>query len=168
MCDKYKVHISLIVFVLIRDGTRGSNEYHAAPYIILRKASATYEELNFGCHSKWMQLSICKLQGSPRIMYGIVCCQFHSTMPTLLLSTCSYQKIQSSLRDEIKATRGSVKIIVAPEREMSQKGILERLTEGVVIGDGGFVTIMEKRGYAKVGEWLPEATVEHPEAGKIK
>ena len=89
-------------------------------------------------------------------------------MPTLLLSTCSYQKIQSSLQDEIKVTRGSVKIIVAPEREMSQKGILERLTEGVVIGDGGFVTIMEKRGYAKVGEWLPEATVEHPEAGKIK
>ena len=51
---------------------------------------------------------------------------------------------------------------------MSQKGLLERLANGVVIGDGGFVTIMEKRGYSKVGEWGPEATVEHPEAGRIK
>ena len=85
----------------------------------------------------------------------------------LLLSTCSYHKIQSSVQDDIKVTHRSVKSIVAPETEMSQKGILERLADGVVIGDGGFVTIMEKRGYAKVGEWLPEATVEHPEAGKF-
>ena len=51
---------------------------------------------------------------------------------------------------------------------MPQKGLLERLADGVVIGDGGFVTIMEKRGYSKVGEWGPEATVEHPEAGTVE
>ena len=48
---------------------------------------------------------------------------------------------------------------------MPRKGLLERLADGVVIGDGGFVTIMEKRGYTRIGAWAPEATVEHPEAG---
>ncbi|XP_042797956.1 betaine--homocysteine S-methyltransferase 1 isoform X2 [Panthera tigris] len=44
-------------------------------------------------------------------------------------------------------------------------GILERLNAGeVVIGDGGFVFALEKRGYVKAGPWTPEATVEHPEA----
>jgi len=33
-----------------------------------------------------------------------------------------------------------------------------------VIGDGGFVFQLEKRGYVKAGPWTPEATVEHPEA----
>ena len=48
---------------------------------------------------------------------------------------------------------------------MPGKGLMERLADGVVIGDGGYVTIMEKRGYARIGVWTPEATVEHPEAG---
>ncbi|XP_049778523.1 betaine--homocysteine S-methyltransferase 1-like [Schistocerca cancellata] len=47
---------------------------------------------------------------------------------------------------------------------MPKKGILERLEEGVVIGDGGFVFALEKRGYVKAGPWTPEATVENPEA----
>jgi len=42
--------------------------------------------------------------------------------------------------------------------------LLERLREGVVIGDGGFVFSLEKRGYVKAGPWTPEAAVEHPEA----
>jgi len=46
----------------------------------------------------------------------------------------------------------------------TKKGILERLREGPVIGDGGFVFALEKRGYVKAGPWTPEATVEHPEA----
>lgn len=33
-----------------------------------------------------------------------------------------------------------------------------------MIGDGGFVFALEKRGYVKAGPWTPEATVEHPEA----
>lgn len=47
------------------------------------------------------------------------------------------------------------------------QGILERLDAGeVVIGDGGFVFALEKRGYVKAGPWTPEATKEYPEAGK--
>ena len=34
------------------------------------------------------------------------------------------------------------------------------------MGDGGFLFCMEKRGYVKAGQWTPEVTVEHPEAGK--
>lgn len=46
------------------------------------------------------------------------------------------------------------------------QGLLERLDAGeVVIGDGGFVFALEKRGYVKAGPWTPEAAVEHPEAG---
>ncbi|KAI4820333.1 hypothetical protein KUCAC02_028317 [Chaenocephalus aceratus] len=43
-------------------------------------------------------------------------------------------------------------------------GIIERLNAGeVVIGNGGFVFALEKRGYVKAGPWTPEATVTHPE-----
>lgn len=47
---------------------------------------------------------------------------------------------------------------------MAGRGLLERLDKGVVIGDGGFVFALEKRGYVKAGPWTPEACVEHPEA----
>jgi len=43
------------------------------------------------------------------------------------------------------------------------KGLLERLREGPVIGDGGQVFLMEKRGYLRAGPWTPEATCEFPE-----
>ncbi|XP_070780434.1 betaine--homocysteine S-methyltransferase 1 isoform X2 [Enoplosus armatus] len=47
----------------------------------------------------------------------------------------------------------------------AKKSILERLDAGeVVIGDGGFVFALEKRGYVKAGPWTPEAAAEHPEA----
>lgn len=47
----------------------------------------------------------------------------------------------------------------------TKRGLLERLDAGeVVIGDGGFVFALEKRGYVKAGPWTPEAVVEHPEA----
>ncbi len=42
---------------------------------------------------------------------------------------------------------------------------MERLAEGPVIGDGGFVFALEKRGYVKAGPWTPEAAVENPDAG---
>lgn len=46
------------------------------------------------------------------------------------------------------------------------QGILERLNAGeVVVGDGGYVMQLERRGYVKAGHWTPEAAVEHPEAG---
>jgi len=47
---------------------------------------------------------------------------------------------------------------------MPKKNLLERLAEGPIIGDGGFVFALEKRGYVKAGPWTPEATVENPEA----
>jgi len=43
-------------------------------------------------------------------------------------------------------------------------GILERLQAGVVIGDGGFLFELEKRGYITAGPFTPEVVVEHPEA----
>jgi len=51
--------------------------------------------------------------------------------------------------------------------QSEKKSILERLQEGPVIGDGGFVFALEKRGYLKAGPWTPEVTVEHPEAGDL-
>lgn len=43
------------------------------------------------------------------------------------------------------------------------QGFLERLDRGPVIGDGGFVFALEKRGYVQAGPWTPEAVIEHPE-----
>ena len=45
---------------------------------------------------------------------------------------------------------------------MTKKGLLERLAEGPVIGDGGFIFALEKRGYCKAGPWTPEVVVENP------
>jgi len=45
-----------------------------------------------------------------------------------------------------------------------KKGILQRLAEGPVIGDGGFLFELEKRGYITAGPFTPEVVVEHPEA----
>jgi betaine-homocysteine S-methyltransferase len=47
---------------------------------------------------------------------------------------------------------------------MNKPGILERLRNGVVIGDGGYLLELEKRGYVKAGPFTPEVAVEHPEA----
>lgn len=49
----------------------------------------------------------------------------------------------------------------------AKRGLLERLNnDEVVVGDGGFVFALEKRGYVKAGPWTPEAVVEHPEGVK--
>ncbi|XP_039250949.2 betaine--homocysteine S-methyltransferase 1-like [Styela clava] len=45
-----------------------------------------------------------------------------------------------------------------------KKGILQRLAEGPVVGDGSMCFILEKRGYAKAGPWTPEAVIEYPDA----
>ncbi|UYV72379.1 BHMT [Cordylochernes scorpioides] len=68
-------------------------------------------------------------------------------------------------REQEKVTEGQIWGIRWLRGIISQKkGLLERLEEGVVIGDGGFVFALEKRGYVKAGPWTPEAAVEHPEA----
>ena len=47
---------------------------------------------------------------------------------------------------------------------MSKKGLLERLSEGPVIGDGSMCMTLEKRGYCRAGPWTPEAVVLYPDA----
>jgi betaine-homocysteine S-methyltransferase len=47
---------------------------------------------------------------------------------------------------------------------MVKKSLLDRLRDGVVVGDGGFAFTLEKRGYVKAGPWTPECVVEHPDA----
>jgi betaine-homocysteine S-methyltransferase len=44
------------------------------------------------------------------------------------------------------------------------KGLLERLAEGPVLGDGGYLLELEKRGYVQAGPFTPEVVIEHPEA----
>jgi betaine-homocysteine S-methyltransferase len=43
---------------------------------------------------------------------------------------------------------------------------LERLAKGVVLGDGGYLLELEKRGYVQAGPFTPEAVLEHPSAVK--
>jgi betaine-homocysteine S-methyltransferase len=44
------------------------------------------------------------------------------------------------------------------------RGILERLAEGPVLGDGGYLLELEKRGYVQAGPFTPEVVIEHPDA----
>src|SRR5262245_65731990 len=44
------------------------------------------------------------------------------------------------------------------------KGILERLAGGVVLGDGGYLLELEKRGYVQAGPFTPEVSLTHPSA----
>ncbi len=41
--------------------------------------------------------------------------------------------------------------------------ILERIKEGIIIGDGGTIFELERRGYVSAGPFTPEAVIEHPE-----
>jgi betaine-homocysteine S-methyltransferase len=43
-------------------------------------------------------------------------------------------------------------------------GILERLARGPVLGDGGYLLELEKRGYVQAGPFTPEVVIEHPDA----
>src|SRR5829696_1223954 len=43
-------------------------------------------------------------------------------------------------------------------------GIIERLANGRVLGDGGYLLELEKRGYVQAGPFTPEVVIEHPEA----
>lgn len=42
--------------------------------------------------------------------------------------------------------------------------ILEMLQRGPVLGDGGYLLELERRGYVQAGPYTPEVTVEHPDA----
>lgn len=43
-------------------------------------------------------------------------------------------------------------------------GILERLARGPVLGDGGYLLELEKRGYVQAGPFTPEVSITQPEA----
>ena len=47
---------------------------------------------------------------------------------------------------------------------MKKKGILERLKEGPVLGDGGYLLELEKRGWVRAGPFTPEVVLTHPES----
>ncbi len=45
-----------------------------------------------------------------------------------------------------------------------QPGLLERLAAGPVLGDGGYLLELERRGWVRAGTFTPEVAVVHPEA----
>ena len=44
------------------------------------------------------------------------------------------------------------------------KGILERLENDIVLGDGGYIVELERRGYVIAGPFTPELALTHPDA----
>jgi betaine-homocysteine S-methyltransferase len=48
-----------------------------------------------------------------------------------------------------------------------KKGILERLKEGPVLGDGGYLLELEKRGWVRPGPFTPEVAIVYPEALRV-
>lgn len=47
---------------------------------------------------------------------------------------------------------------------MQKKGILERLKDGPVLGDGGYLLELEKRGWVRAGPFTPEVALTRPDA----
>jgi len=47
---------------------------------------------------------------------------------------------------------------------MAKKGILERLKDGPVLGDGGYLLELEKRGWVRAGPFTPEVALTYPAA----
>jgi len=47
---------------------------------------------------------------------------------------------------------------------MKKKGILERLKEGPIVGDGGYLLELEKRGWVRAGPFTPEVALLNPNA----
>src|SRR5437899_12619260 len=47
---------------------------------------------------------------------------------------------------------------------MAKKGILERLKERPVLGDGGYLLELEKRGWVRPGACTPEVAIVYPNA----
>src|SRR5215210_1894477 len=63
------------------------------------------------------------------------------------------------------AAAGEPRYPDSPRRNcMTKRGILERLAAGPVVGDGGYLLELEKRGYVQAGPFTPEVVIEHPEA----
>lgn len=50
------------------------------------------------------------------------------------------------------------------EAKAKKKGIMELLATGPVLGDGGYLLELEKRGYVQAGPFTPEVSLTNPEA----
>src|SRR3954447_13740442 len=50
------------------------------------------------------------------------------------------------------------------QEAMTEKGILDRLAAGPVVGDGGYLLELEKRGYVQAGPFTPEVSITNLEA----
>jgi len=51
-----------------------------------------------------------------------------------------------------------------PRINMKKKGILDRLKDGPVLGDGGYLLELEKRGWVRAGPFTPEVALTRPDA----
>src|SRR5437879_9300486 len=47
---------------------------------------------------------------------------------------------------------------------MKKRGLLERLEEGPILGDGGYLLELEKRGWVRAGPFTPEVALTYPDA----
>src|SRR6516164_10680618 len=47
---------------------------------------------------------------------------------------------------------------------MKKKGLLQKLKDGPVLGDGGYLLELEKRGWVRAGPFTPEVALTNPEA----
>ncbi len=59
---------------------------------------------------------------------------------------------------------GKVKARASGRRTTDRAGLLDRLGKGIVLGDGGYLLELEKRGYVQAGPFTPEAVLDHPDA----
>jgi methionine synthase I (cobalamin-dependent) len=48
--------------------------------------------------------------------------------------------------------------------DAAKRGLMERLADGPVLGDGGYLLELERRGYVQAGPYTPEVALRHPEA----
>ncbi len=64
----------------------------------------------------------------------------------------------------LPARKVRIKAQSTQRTEARKVGILERLNQGVVLGDGGYLIELEKRGYVQAGPFTPEVVLEHPQA----
>ncbi|TMK21898.1 MAG: homocysteine S-methyltransferase family protein [Actinobacteria bacterium] len=67
-------------------------------------------------------------------------------------------------REGHPSTHSSIDSIPRPEEVHVSKGIMERLAEGPVLGDGGYLLELVKRGYVQAGPFTPEVVIDHPDA----
>ena len=59
---------------------------------------------------------------------------------------------------------GTAKARPGRRRRSDRAGLTERLAKGIVLGDGGYLLELEKRGYVQAGPFTPECVLDHPDS----